>query len=143
MLSMIFVCQGTSDYIVSERRNWGQSNKLTFLHLILLIWTLIWLHTLRNQMRGSYFEWHFSFLDPNPLKKASLLHVYYMAYIKEVFRSCFFLNIYAFSSFFLFLFLSILFVLSIQKEKGKRTQLKREENSVEISLGYILFSELV
>ena len=78
----------------------------------------------------------FSFLDPSPLKKASLLHVYYMAYIEKVFRFSFFFNIYAFSSFSIpFSFYSFFF-LSIQKDKGKRTQLNREEKSVEISLGY-------
>ena len=144
MLSMILCARKQ----VSKRRNWGQSNKLTFLHLILLIrrdspWSVIildffirfkmaslwiwdakYLTTSCNQMRGSYFEWHFSLFLIPALWKRPVCYMFIIWRILKKFSHSVFFLIFMLLALFLFLFLSILFFfLSNQKEKGKRTHL--------------------
>ena len=105
----------------------------------LWIWDAKFLTTLLNQMRGSYFEWHFSLFLIPALWKRPVCYMFIIWRILKKFSDSRYFLIFMVLSLILFLFLSILFFLSIQKEKGKRTQLEREEKSVEISLGYILF----
>ena len=145
MLSMILCARKQ----VSKRRNWGQSNKLTFLHLILLIrrdspWSVIILDFfIRFKMQQAFefempniwllhaIKWEavissgtFLFSWSQPFEKGQFATCLLYGVYWKSFHILFFFLIFMLLALFLFLFLSILFFfLSNKKEKGKRTHL--------------------
>ena len=139
MLSMILCARKQ----VSKRRNWGQSNKLTFLHLILLIrrdspWSVIILDFfIRFKMQQAFefempniwllhaIKWEavissgtFLFSWSQPFEKGQFATCLLYGVYWKSFHILFFFNIYAFSSFSIpFSFYSLFFLVYSKRKR--------------------------